>query len=84
MYSPCGRSPKIAQPFGPVKPLKVPAPVPLSPTPSMPVLAALTIWIASDPLLAETDPFGGATRLWATTGSRLPIEGQVTVERISM
>ena len=43
--------------------------------------AALT---ASTPRSSEIVPFGGATMLFTTTGGRLPMLGQVTVEVIAM
>jgi hypothetical protein len=43
-----------------------------------------TTLIARVPLSADTEPLGGATMLWVTTGGRLPIVGQVTVEVVRM
>ena len=65
-------------------PLKLPAPLPASPMPATPMSCESTTWIASEPLSAEIDPFGGATRVAATTGGRVPMLDQVTVELILM
>ena len=52
--------------------------------PAMPMSCESSTWIASEPLSAEIEPFGGATRVAATTGGRVPMLGQVTVELILM
>ena len=50
----------------------------------MPLFWASSTSIASAPRSAATEPLGGETMLSATTGGRLPMLGQVTVEVILM
>ena len=59
-------------------------PLPDSPTPGMPWLPASSTWMARAPWSAATVPLGGETMLSLTTGGRLPMLGQLTVEVILM
>ena len=79
---PAGRSAKLAQPIESVVPLKVPAPVPDSPTPGNGSPAALIVETVSVPLAGLSEPFDGAMMLCITIGGRPFMFVQVTVEVI--
>ena len=59
-------------------------PVPESVTPAIPTSCEFVTLIARAPLLGEIEPLGGETMLALTTGGRLPMLGQVTVDLILM
>ena len=64
--------------------VNVSGPVPETVRPASAVLRELVALIASEPRSGEIVPFGGETMLLITTGGRLPMLGQVTVEPIEM
>ncbi len=84
MYLPAGRSAKLAQPPASLVPLKVPAPVPETPTPGSGRPAALMVETVKVPWPGSSEPFEGETMLCIVTGGRLPKLFQVTVELMRM